>query len=255
MQTQGDLLVLRVSVSDARFGELSNAKFTGNPLAFSWSIIVKEVYAYSCFAPRLVEVTATEPYRELVAQHPEDVKMKLNLAFANLFFTKFGRTPGNALRQADEILQLDPTCQAAQHIRAMSIDHYYSMDIYHNFSMVLPYGDLVDILQEYETAIAMGPSNPHLELDRLKILAKIVERQPHLRETFAAEVRSRFASASSQFDQNMLNWSCFRLVADEPWFVAAKGQFRATPTPRRESFIMEPPSEQAIQQYLERTWE
>jgi hypothetical protein len=44
-QTQGNLLVLRASVSDARFGELSNAKFTRNPLAFSRPIIAKvQVY-------------------------------------------------------------------------------------------------------------------------------------------------------------------------------------------------------------------
>ena len=41
MQTQGDLLVLRATVSDARFGELDNAKFTRNPLTFSRSIIAK----------------------------------------------------------------------------------------------------------------------------------------------------------------------------------------------------------------------
>ena len=41
MQTQGDLLLLRASVSDARFGELDNAKFTRNPLTFSRSIIAK----------------------------------------------------------------------------------------------------------------------------------------------------------------------------------------------------------------------
>jgi tetratricopeptide (TPR) repeat protein len=207
--------------------------------------IVKEVYAYSFFALK-AKFRAAVPYSQLVKRDPEDIQMRVNLAFANYDLTNqiAKQGPSRALQQANDILEIDGTCQAAHQIRAMSM---YSFFFDHQ------HGNLNNVLDAYEKAIAMGRSNPHLELGRLKVLAKIAESDPSKVDAFIAEMKSQLEVP--QFNRQMLDSPLFELIENEPWFVAAKAQCPAEPVPEPMIYITKAPSDKAIQEYLERPWD
>lgn len=211
--------------------------------------IILEVYGYSILEAGTSDASeAVVPYGELVARHPEKLQLWLNLAFASSKLVLKQRPPSRAIRLADEILRRDPACQAAHHIRAICGYDYYKM----NRSA----GDLVDLLQDVETAIAMGPLNPDLEKKRIQLLAAIAEDEPHLREALIAETKPRLWQLAPHLEKGTLLplVKTLKLTGDEQWVNAVSGRCRTTPERSAMSYIALPPSEAAIQQYLERAW-
>lgn len=209
--------------------------------------IVKEVYAYSWFESASA-AQASLPYGELVKLYPDNLDFKVNLAFANFGLYDGERNPSTSLQMANDILRIAPTFQAAHHVRAIST-YFYLID--------RKTGDFVDVLQDVETALAMGPSNPDLEKRRMLLLAMIAEYDPRLREALAAETKQRLWQLAPEVEVSSVNGLIPYLesVADEQWFDAVKARCRTTPERTLMSQITIPPRESAIQEYLARAWD
>ncbi len=215
--------------------------------------IVKEVYGYACLEAGGTTMTrATIPYRSLLDARPHDRDLQVNLALANFGFTygegRIKRGPRVALARANEILERDPQCAAAHHIRAMCT--------YEMFISDKPV-DVVDVLQDVETAIALGQRSADLEKSRMRLLAKIAEGDPVLHQELVKEMRNRLRRIAPLFQKESLErlTSSLRLVDDPAWFATVTAHCRETPELRPVAVIAAPPDQRAVQQYLERPWQ
>jgi len=211
--------------------------------------ILKEVFAYSHFVSDKENFAeAVFPYGDLVKDDPANIALRVNLAFAN-YAIRYGRKtpPGNALRQSLEILEMDPTCRAASHIRTKcSYDYLLEYQV----------GDPVDVLQDVETTLALGPSTYDLESMRIRLLEQIATGDPVLQEALREEMKQRLPRIAPLFQREQLDLVAKRLNlnSDREWYDRIRESCRTTPEPDVISQIVVPPNEADVKQYLMRPW-
>ena len=212
--------------------------------------IVKEFSAYSHFeSPKEADyILAAELYQELVALYPDNLKMKTNLACAHYGVTFQGLPPSGAITVADEILRLDPNWGAAHQIRALANWRY--LDHFH-------LGDPNHVLKDVETALALGPRNPQLEIRRMKLLVMIAAGDPNRRDDLVAEIKTGLYTIAPEFQKRTIQRLAMSLLSieDQPWLDAITQRCRTSPERKTMSYFAAKPSDAAKQQYLERAWD